>query len=463
MGYPVSYRNPAFSGFPNAPPISRGPGQVIPFQPRPSGLPVAQFGGGAAAETGIGFGRRQAARAAGAAAARAVGSAVLGRVVARAIPYVGAALTAYDIWQWWRKRAVWPKVDMTLFGYTLCPGSCPGPVAGTTIQAVCPPLVGCATPQALNPGMGASGRPTIFGTFQNIPGTIFQTRVDTWTRPAVDPFPNGYRARWSGPYVNVPASNPTSAPNFPSVAGTSGFSVDSPGLPLGPQVYIPPVSITPSPTPFVWGAPGSGPHPGDIPSDYPSHIPPPRWLVPSFPDLPHWPQWRESGNNPPRSDPRPASPPGIELVGSINTNGGTNVAKAASPAGRKPPPNPKAKERKLNAPGPVALALARALSAYTEISDAIDNLYDALPAKLRRLLRKTGQAKNPYLRAQAVYKYIDQIDWTKAMVNVITNEQQDRAYSQAYGLRKAGTVDHQREHRKASYGAGTPLTPQLHF
>lgn len=439
MGYPVAYRKGSFQSPSYRPPASnapRGPGKVVPFRPKPSGLPVGRFGGPAAAEAEVAFGRRQAARAAARAAASAVGARVAGRLLSRLIPYVGTALLAYDLWQLLRNRANLPMVDMTAFGYTLCAGSCAGPPKGLTTQAVCPPLVGCGTAQALNPGLGASARPTIYGTFKDLPVGPFQQRVDTFTRPATDPLPNGYRARWSLMRPNTPSALTTTSGFANMGAGTAGFSVASPGIGT-PPVYIPPVGV-PSPTPFVWAPPGMGPHPGDIPDDFPSHIPPPRWLLPAL-DVPTpWPQYRETGNDAPNVDPRPHTPPRVSVVGSVNPDGSTNLGKSADSPGRKPPDNPRAKERKLKAGGAVTVALARALSAYTEAGDIVDGIYDALPKALRRRLKKEGKAKNIVDRSLAIYKHADEIDFEKALINVITNEFTDRGWGQAFGNAQIG-------------------------
>lgn len=463
MGYPVAYRKGAFRPSPS--PASRPALQSIEGG-RVTRGPVKKFAGQTLEKRAFGkLERRVAGRTAATALARSAGLRLGARLAARAIPYLGAALLAYDLWQLLRDQAMMPSVDMTAFGYTLCAGSCPGPPKGLTTQAVCPPLVSCATAQALNPGLGASGRPTIFGTFKDMPTGPFQTRVDTWTRPATDPLPNGYRARWSFMRLNTPGAM-TENVAFPSQGGTAGFSVASPGIGT-PLTWVPPVG-NPSPTPFVWAEPGFGPHPGDVPSDYPSHIPPPRWLLPHLP-INTWPQWREGGNAPPRVDPRPSPAPRVEFVGAVNVDGSTAPAPSPSSPGRTKPPNPRAKERKLNAQGAVATAFARGLSAYTETSDVIDAIYKALPKKLRNRLRKEGKAKNPYLRAKAIYDHIDEIDWQQAAFNVITNEHQDRTYGRVFRDARRGSVELGlgQEHRKISYGANEGALQQsgvgIHF
>ena len=63
----------------------------------------------------------------------------------------------------------------------------------------------------------------------------------------------------------------------------------------------------------------------------------------------------------------------------------------------------------------------------TETMDAVQSLYDALPASLRaRLFREHGGYMSPLDKAEAVYRYINEIDGQKAVQNLIYNEIEDR-------------------------------------
>lgn len=140
----------------------------------------------------------------------------------------------------------------------------------------------------------------------------------------------------------------------------------------------------------------------------------------------------------PGSSPAPYSPPGVGTnpqgypqvggnpqASAPNVSVGPNGAKASAPGHRREPPKRNEKEDKVRALGPVASAISKAFQEMTEINDAIDSLYDSIPAKYRMKYRP-GKPIADYEKAIHVAKNWMHVDTAKALTNIIKNQAEDK-------------------------------------
>ena len=90
------------------------------------------------------------------------------------------------------------------------------------------------------------------------------------------------------------------------------------------------------------------------------------------------------------------------------------------------PPGPKTRERKALATGGLN-GIKKLINFVTESLDALNALYKALPADLRRkLFMDSGRYMTPQDKIAALWKNYDQIDLNKAVLNLIMENLQDK-------------------------------------
>lgn len=442
MTYPVAYRSGA-AGFQNAkPPIRGGANRaetlsrsrpsgykpsvstsraIVRTNPKPNFRPLARpggFGFGAARTPNVPFGKVGRASIAASEAMLERGAlSGAARLLPRLVPWLGLALTAYDLWQLYRDLAVFPEVDMQNYGYVRT-------VVCATYHEFAketqPSL--CTVQGGSGPGFSpANPRPRRYGTWRRNLNGVGWFGHESYIRPLTDPLPNGYRPAWSTPRAN---------PYRPPVA--------SPGI--GVPALAPAPSRSPAMVPFVWAPPGVGPHPGDLPNDFPIHIPAPRWVLPHLARSADWPQWREEGYETSPSMRQINS--GRVVVDAAVGAGASASPQRVSPTPGRVPPKPKEREKKLRAKSDgVRIALGRAIGAYTEVSDFVDALYTGLPSKLRKKLKKDGKARNPYERAKAIWDNLDQMNWDRAVWGVIKDQLTDAAIGRLYAGAQRGAAN----------------------
>lgn len=180
-----------------------------------------------------------------------------------------------------------------------------------------------------------------------------------------------------------------------------------------------------------WIAPGLTPAYEYMPIIAP--VAPPRWITPHLNPLPLSPQTREAGPVPERKfDVHPNWRIDVRV---------RNDGRGAVRVKEKPDPNPNArnqprrrdeKERKKDVPSRVRAALGRVAAGYSEANDFVESLWKALPAHVRRQYRwRSGTG--PWVRARAVAENFDEIDWDKAIENLISNEIEDRLVGRSLG------------------------------
>lgn len=136
----------------------------------------------------------------------------------------------------------------------------------------------------------------------------------------------------------------------------------------------------------------------------------------------------------------PAVRPGVVASGNStrdSSSPGTRFQKetAFDPFPRRPRKGEK--ERKIRGTNMVQ-ALGRGLSAYSEVGDFIDSLWDALPAYYRTSrygeFRYRGKRAIPVgVKAMDLYENIEHIDITQALKNLVLNEIEDQIVGRLIG------------------------------
>lgn len=130
--------------------------------------------------------------------------------------------------------------------------------------------------------------------------------------------------------------------------------------------------------------------------------------------------------------------------------------------GRKPKPEhalkrpPKGtKEKKGLVLGTNASALARAVGEITEGLDHTEALWEALPWEYRTW--EHGKATTPQQMVQDLWKNAEHIDLTKAMINLLENEAEDRLIGRANKAANDALVNNPYYKGAVGIGAGPAL------
>ena len=99
-----------------------------------------------------------------------------------------------------------------------------------------------------------------------------------------------------------------------------------------------------------------------------------------------------------------------------------------APGARPRPPRQREKERKVVARMP--FWIRKPLEAGTELSDAVDAVWDAIPWKDRIRYHEGKKNPRPDQKARALWDLFDKIEWNEAVKNLIANQVEDFAYGQ---------------------------------
>lgn len=188
----------------------------------------------------------------------------------------------------------------------------------------------------------------------------------------------------------------------------------------------------------------------------PDPVPIPYWFIPYRVASPGHSNKPARGPLSPRwvtPDPRYARNPGPTFVWKFDPSAGPNqqpkVQVKPGKFVKTGPPGPGTKERKfvIHNQGQVA----RVFSVATEVIDAIEALYEALPPELRKRPKRFVGWKG---QAEAVYHHWDRINWNTAWENLVANEIEDRIVGK---LGKGGKVLAQKTGRNAGFTLGPAL------
>lgn len=284
--------------------------------------------------------------------------------------------------------------------------------------------------QALGPGWRAYWCPAPGGT-----GTpVFRTTA----YPVV---PGGSLLNCIG--GQAVAGNPT-----PGVDGGAWWrpSVGNPDRYHHLITFTPP-SANPQPWPWPWGVPTVIPPTLPSPQRLPWPIEIPVW---GWPDL-RVPNWRDIPNRP--NDPFPEGTDRGPKPGKPDPQS-PNPGKPTPPKPVKPPP-PDVKERKFMIAVHPASLLYRAVNAVSESDDAVTALYEALPKRIKRqVYRELGRQPGVHEKVAIVARFIDQVKWDKALVNLVENQFEDWLFGKAGRILKAAN---RASGRAAGFGLGPAL------
>nr|QJB20300.1 MAG: hypothetical protein [Microvirus sp.] len=419
-------------GFPPSRPSSGGtvirfPIERVPLAPRP----VPTFGP-PVRPPNVPFGRRSPIPAG---VVRGVG----GRLASRLIPGLGAALTAWDLFQW--ARGITARQDPPMDGYTLA-RDC-GYYEGVPMVTDLFTAPNCGTRFAcLDASWGIhSARPlTIVWWWQD--GTRYPPNKSAysylyewqrWTRVSSSGKPQWFRpaGNYQPRYVN-PRVRTRTRPRF----------TPSPQNPLDPNNLPHPIFDPYIPNPPVRPSP-------------PDPIPVPRPVVPIRTNPGGWPQFREGGYDVRQ---RYGGSHGVRqreyVVPPIDVEIDIPVGPARPPRpgqptvpGQAPTARPRVrnrsriqprsrtradeKEKKVGSKSNRALGIiGRALGRFSETNDFVDALYGALPPHLRT-------ANNFVDRGRILVEHFDSIDAAQAIQNLVANEIEDRIVGRAFGYQTA--------------------------
>lgn len=223
------------------------------------------------------------------------------------------------------------------------------------------------------------------------------------------------------------------------------------------------------------------------PITLPIGVPTPRPVPTPYPFLPRLPQhdpWSDPHESPtrrysptparPRTKPNPFVPyapsvpdvapvPGVGIA--VPTAPGAAASAAApsasaTPRGfrpRRPPRNPREKERKYRGGAATVNSIMKAVAgvAYgaTEVADAIDAIWDALPARVRAQYSRYGEPSNKW-KAIAIYRNLNSLNVSEAMQNLVVNQIVDAVVG-----RVAGRANREAT-RRGIHGLGANFRPQ---
>lgn len=150
---------------------------------------------------------------------------------------------------------------------------------------------------------------------------------------------------------------------------------------------------------------------------------------------PDWerPQWDPNYN--PNIEER-TRPPERTVDNRVTYNPGQRIIHRSATRAERKPPERGEKEKKFAGSSQGVQEFFRVISrgkeALTEVDDFIDNIFEALPKNLQKTLegRKTPSDKLAY-----IYTHWDEIDWNKAVDNIVINHFQDKVVGT--GLRES--------------------------
>lgn len=434
MGYPAAYRNNTARQYDRGNRGSQGGFQNPPRPANDNRRPVPppandnnpQFSPGKAA--------------AGAAARFA-----LKRLAPKAIPYVGWALTAAELGLWF-----WERYHHTT-NTPLAASRLRGPAPGWQLWFRCTnPVSGPPTPPlGYNHPAACPSTITVlkFGYDNAVNnkmidfGTHWHTEIGFDKRES-DATHWNFKLGEQWLYYKNGAINPQYVNGYGTIPPTVPGTTD---LGSKPAVVHPPKAV---PLFLPVADPMSLPVNQPVPVTRPA---PARRVRPLNP-------WRSPVEQPqtgpqPRPRIRPGALPGPGTVTTITPGQRPRISPAPS---RPQPPKPGEKEKKMKTglpPGKVAAVI----NAATEGADAIDAIYGALPGKLRGSLYWSGQATTPQERALAIYNHFDEIDWEKAVGNLVANQLED-AFIGAVG-RLGAKANQARSAFNAATGGGPNIGP----
>lgn len=131
------------------------------------------------------------------------------------------------------------------------------------------------------------------------------------------------------------------------------------------------------------------------------------------------------GPTPGYPDGRPRPTPEVSTGSYGSPSGVTGVSPRPATSSLPRPPREGEKERKGRVQKTIARMIQVAFEA-TEFVDLVDNIYDALPKKLRDRVEKADKGNmTPQDKMAAIYKYSDQIDLNQMAWNIIANHYSD--------------------------------------
>lgn len=319
----------------------------------------------------------------------------LGKLALRAVPYVGTALLAYELYELYQSYPGGePKPELpNIPGYTI-DHQCPGlggrlyPSYGYVCGSLAISNVRCIStyPDYLYFSYRSSGSSDLAcdKAFYSQGGVRMKKIVGApvYGPVTIDPATDGWPQVWTvvQPYRDYRTGRPVSPVVFDPML-----------LPIGQPV--------PSPAPLPWRAiPERRPNPYRV--DQPT-----------------------SGYYPPGEE--PARPP--ESVPDVVAEPGGVYHQPPSHQYR--PPGPREKERKARVRLPAGFL--RVVSEATEYLDYLDALYDALDRqyKVRFPSGRIKKVPTPQEKARALYYAFDKVDGAylkRALKNLLTNEIEDR-------------------------------------
>lgn len=357
MGYPTAYRNRSAIGKASAAGFQKPPSPWNVPRPIPANDNIPK-----PANDNI---RRAVLRRAGL------------RIGVRAglkfVPYLGAALTAWELWQLWKQLpspGFGNRLNPDFTGYNLV-YNCQGVVhyAVSVGHSSCAQSNLVVNPNLMTPRVNIAGRPSIvygWAAIEPRPGVPGQFISD----PA---------ARWERAVV---AGNPVLGYKRVPVPGTNPFA--EPGTDLMP--WVPPAVIPPGVYPV------------------PEMEPKPPWVRDPTPET-------SGGYSPP-----------------VNVNEPVRDPDAPPFTPREPTP-PKTKERKSRVRAAGA-ALLRANHTLSEARDLLDAAWNSLPKKYQR---EAGKKPTPQEKAATLYKHWDKVDLSDLFFELLWNHFSDKIVGRKYG------------------------------
>lgn len=340
-------------------------------------------------------------RSPAAAVAENIGKRAAARLAAKLgmkfVPYLNAASTAYDLYDWWQQYQRTQNAGVRINGFRQCFAAPPCPnkdwpsyYAGTFGSPTCGSPGNC---NSLN------FRP-LYKAIQ--PGWNSISRVISQTYTADGASASGVGLQQ---WVRVDA-----------LAQAKGVNVWPADLPVKFPEYVNPRPNRPAPNPNVARA------------------------VPAAA--------KPQGEPDPRSDHGDSSSRVPRAVSRHTFDNDGSVRRYDKPVRTRPPAR-REKERKFtDRIGRLTAALVNALDKVSEGGEVIDALYNALPEKVRAVYDKAHK-DDVYMgpggqynvdgvnwKAEALYNHWDELDVQQAVENIIANEIEDALYGAAFAAKK---------------------------
>lgn len=337
---------------------------------------------------------------------KGVGLKLLGRGLARAVPFLGTLLLAKDALELYNVSKV------IMGGWTLtraCTSGFPPWIYRTNV-----------TGSDFYCGYGY----TKLGTDPSNLSTPVPAGVNDITMfDKGEPYIGSYRwARIGNSYHRSVDTSPELAPHVGT--GPQAFPV---GLPFATPAGLPLSPLTGTPRPKPWGEamPGVGEQPSADPETEPAPQSKPIWEIPPL----RFPVVLVPGVTP-GMPPEVLPPPSPNVQEVVIPSPGTGTVQnprvqsrpATNHERKNRPPRKHEKEKKIHV-RTVAGGAWAIINMFTEGLDFLDVVWEALPKKDRTKGRPT-----PYDKARDIYDHFDQIDIAKAIENYINNQIEDYVY-----------------------------------